>query len=588
MGTNKEQGTKEQKDTNLSKETNLKKSHPSDVLKKGTSRAPHRALLYALGLTESDLGKPFIGIVNPINDMIPGHKHLRHLVEYVKKGIYQAGGIPFEFGGLSVCDGLAMGHLGMCHSLPTRNLLADSIEHVARAHAFDAMVYMPSCDKSVPGMLMAAMRLNLPGIFVSGGPMLQGKWKNQPVDLTTVFEAVGKVQSGLMDTDELESLARVACPTVGSCAGMFTANSMNCLVEAMGLSLPGCGTAPAVYADRERIATETGRKIIELFEKDLKPRDIVTLPALKNALAVDMALGCSTNTVLHMMAIAKEGELPLSLKDIDAVSRVTPQLSKLSPASSVAIEDFHREGGVGQVLKQLHLAGCLDVGVMSVSGVLSEYLNALPDQTADIIRGAATAHSQTGGIRVLYGNLAPDGAVVKVAAISPSLRVFKGPARVYQGEEAAYAAFEANQIAFGDVIVICGEGPKGGPGMREMLTMTAAIKGSYLDGKVALITDGRFSGGTNGLAVGHVSPEAYAGGPIGQVKTGDRIVIDLDLCQLNYTPMTSDDAGNFDDVAEVPVGADGFKQEPQNYLKATGALGRFQENAGPAHTGATF
>lgn len=506
----------------------------SDSIKKGVKRAPHRALLMALGLNNEDLNKPFIGVVNPVNDMIPGHKHLRQLAEKVKAGIYAAGGIPFEFGGVSVCDGLAMGHEGMCHSLPTRDHLAQGIVHVAKAHSLDGLVLMPSCDKSVPGMLIAALQLDLPAIFINGGPMLQGDWQGQPVDLTTVFEAVGKVQSGAMTEQELEALVAVACPTVGSCAGMFTANSMNCLTEALGLSLPGTATAPAVWAERERLAARAGARSVALVSEGLTPRKIVTEDALHNALTVDMSLGCSTNTVLHLQAIAAAAQLPLILEDFDAVSASTPYLVKLSPNGPAGMEAFHRDGGVGRLMRQLASAGLLrqQVAVVEGGSLAQRLENYSPEPTA-LIRDKANAHRATGGLRTLKGSLAPEGAVVKVSAVPAHQWVFEGPARVFEGEEAAFEAFEAGTLKPGEVVVIRGEGPVGGPGMREMLSMTAALKGSALDGQVALITDGRFSGGTNGLAIGHVAPEAALGGPIGRLQAGDRIRIDLNTGSLD-------------------------------------------------------
>lgn len=541
----------------------------SDRLKKGVKRAPHRALLYALGLDESDFDKPFIGIVNPINDMIPGHKHLNQIVEQVKAGIHAAGGVPFSFGAPAVCDGLAMGHTGMCHSLPTRNLLADGVEHVAKAHAFDGLVFVPNCDKSVPGMMMAAMRLNIPCVFISGGPMLQGKFKGQAVDLTTVFEAVGKVGSGELSLEELSVLEKEACPTVGSCAGMFTANSMNCLVEALGLSLPYNGTVPAVYANRERLARKSGELVVSLVNQDLKPREIVTKAAFYNALAVDMALGCSTNTVLHMMAVAKEAGVPLTLKDFDAQSQITPNLSKLSPASTVGIEEFHRAGGVQQVMKQLDSIGLIDKSVKTVAyESLHLQLGLVSLNASEVIRSPETAFRKEGGIKVLFGNLAPSGSVVKVGAIDDSVKNFVGPAQVFEGEEAAFEAFENNEISEGSVIVIRGEGPKGGPGMREMLQMTAAIKGSPLNGKVALITDGRFSGGTNGLAVGHISPESYSGGPIAKLSNGDLVHIDLENGILSAV-FSGEKAVVYEGETE-------------------GALGRFKDAVSCSSEGATY
>lgn len=495
----------------------------------GKWQSPHRSLLYALGLETHDLDKPFVGIVYPLNEMIPGHKHLHTIVEAVKQGVIEAGGLPFAFGVSAVCDGLAMGHAGMCHSLPTRDLLAQNVEHVAKAHQLDGLVFVPNCDKSVPGMAIAAMQLDLPCLFVSGGPMLQGRWQGQPADLTTVFEAASAHQRGELSDAQMQDLERSACPTVGSCAGMFTANSMNCLMEVMGLALPGNGTIPAVYAERERLAKTTGRRLMDLVKIQLKPRQVVTHDVLDNCIVADMAMGCSTNTVLHVMAIAHAAGLTLDLKRFDDLSETTPHLCKLSPANTLGIETFHHSGGVGQLLKQLEGLGLLKTHVKTLHAPsLGDYLNTLDYAPSDVIRSGETAYSQRGGIRVLYGNLAPKGAVLKVAALSGDLKYFEGPALVFESEEEAYKAFEEKTIEKGSVIIIRNEGPKGGPGMREMLKMTAAIKGSVLDGTVALVTDGRFSGGTNGLAIGHVCPEAYDGGPIGRVTTGDRVLIDLE------------------------------------------------------------
>jgi dihydroxy-acid dehydratase len=498
----------------------------SDAIKTGVEKAPHRSLLHSLGLGAPDMKKPFIGVVCPYSELVPGHKHLRELSDAVKQGVWSAGGVPFEFGTVAVCDGLAMNHAGMHFALPSREIIADSIEIVARAHSLDALVFMPSCDKTVPAMLMVAARLNIPSIFVSGGPMLAGEFQGRACDLTTVFEAVSKVTSGQMTEEELKVLERKACPTVGSCSGMFTANSMNCLVEAMGLALKGNGTIPAVYAERRTLARESGALIVKLVKEDIKFKDIVTEATVRNAVAVDVAMGGSTNTVLHLLALAYELSYEMPLEVFEEVSLKTPNLCRLSPAGPHHIQDFNRAGGMTALMKILYGHQLIDGSVMTVDGILADRLNgqALFDQ--DVIRSVENAFSVTGGIRVLKGNLAPKGAVIKLSAVQAGIDGFEGPARVYDSEEKAFEAIMAGQIQEGDAVVIRFEGPKGGPGMREMLSPTAAIKGLGFK-HVALLTDGRFSGGTNGLSIGHISPEAYEGGPLAMLTSGDIIKIDL-------------------------------------------------------------
>uniref|UniRef100_A0A832LWF5 Dihydroxy-acid dehydratase n=1 Tax=Caldimicrobium thiodismutans TaxID=1653476 RepID=A0A832LWF5_9BACT len=500
----------------------------SDRIKKGIERAPHRSLLKALGFSEEELKLPLIGIANSFNEIIPGHIHLKDIVAAVKAGIRQAGGVPVEFGVIGVCDGLAMNHEGMKYSLPSRDLIADSIEIMAQAHAFDGLVLVSSCDKITPGMLMAAFRLDIPAILISGGPMLTGEYRGQKVNLISAFEGVGKVKRGEMTEEELSELEACACPTCGSCAGMFTANSMNCLTEALGLALPGNGTIPAVYADRIRLAKETGKAIVNLIKKRLTPRKLITENSFRNAIAVDMALGCSTNTVLHLMAISKEAKIPLDLKTFDEISRKTPVLAKLIPAGPHSVADLHQAGGIPAVMKELSKLGLIDLSCKTVSGqTIGEILSKAQIRNPEVLRPVERAYSPEGGIAILYGNLAPEGAVVKASAVVPEMMRHKGPARVFDSEEEAYKAILEGKIKAGDVVVIRYEGPKGGPGMREMLSPTSAIVGMGLGSSVALITDGRFSGGTQGACVGHISPEAAEGGPIALVKEGDLIEIDI-------------------------------------------------------------
>jgi len=503
----------------------------SDNVKKGIERAPHRSLFKAIGYTDMEIQRPLIGVANAANTIIPGHAHLDSIAEAVKNGIYMAGGTPIEFGTIGVCDGIAMNHTGMKYSLGSREIIADSVEIMAKAHAFDALVLIPNCDKIVPGMLMAAARLNLPAIVISGGPMLAGEHPSQPgtrIDLITVFEAVGAVKSGKMTENELRAIEDAACPTCGSCSGMFTANSMNCLTEAIGLGLPGNGTIPAVMSARIRLAKQAGMQSVILANSGLTPKQIMTPAAFRNALTVDMALGCSTNTVLHLTAIAHEAGVPLDLDMINDISRRTPHLCSLSPGGRHHIQDLHRAGGIPAVMKTLGDAGLIDQTVLTVTGqALGENLSDAVVRNAEVIRPIARPYHAVGGLAVLFGNLAPDGCVVKQSAVREEMLRHEGPARVFDTEEEASRAIMNSAIRKGDVVVIRYEGPKGGPGMREMLTPTSAIAGMGLDAHVALLTDGRFSGGTRGAAIGHVSPEAMQGGPIALVKEGDRIAIDI-------------------------------------------------------------
>ncbi|MGI6238202.1 MAG: dihydroxy-acid dehydratase [Christensenellales bacterium] len=501
----------------------------SDDIKRGFARAPHRSLLKASGLTDAQIQQPIIGIVNSFNEIVPGHTHLNQIARAVKDGVLAAGGTPLEFNVIAVCDGIAMGHAGMRYSLASRELIADSAEVMAQAHALDALVFIPNCDKVVPGMLMAALRLNLPAVFVSGGPMLSIPGDDGcDMDLNTVFEAVGARAAGKMTDDELAYYEDNACPGCGSCSGMFTANSMNCLSEALGLALPGNGTIPAVYAARTRLAKAAGARSVQLFRENLRARDIVTAAALQNALTVDMALGCSTNSVLHLAAIAREAGLDFSLNLVNEVSARTPNLCRLAPAGAHHMQDLHAAGGVHAVIHELMKLGLIDEGAQTVSGIpMGALARAHPAKGERVIRPANNPYAQTGGLAALFGSLAPNGAVVKRSAVAPEMLVHKGPARVFDGEEGAIAAIYAGAIVPGDVIVIRYEGPSGGPGMREMLGPTSAIAGMGLGSAVALITDGRFSGASRGASIGHISPEASAGGAIAYVHEGDEIAIDI-------------------------------------------------------------
>jgi dihydroxy-acid dehydratase len=518
----------------------------SDLVKKGVERAPHRSLFKAMGYTDAEINRPLIGIANSANAVIPGHIHLDKIVEAVKAGIYMAGGTPIEFGVIGVCDGIAMNHEGMKYSLASRELIADSIEVMAIAHAFDALVLVPNCDKIIPGMLMAAARLDLPAIAVSGGPMLAGKHPEKiggadEIDLITVFASVGAVLSGDMTEAQLCLIEDAACPTCGSCAGMFTANSMNCLTEAVGMGLPGNGTIPAVMSARIRLAKEAGMKIMELLEKDITPSKIMTERAFHNALVVDMALGCSTNTVLHLPALAREANVSIDLDQINEISKATPHLCSLSPAGPHHLEDLNRAGGIQALMKELSGAGRIKTDCLTVTGkTVGENIKHSSIMDNSVIRSIANPYHQEGGLAVLFGNLAPEGGVVKQSAVSDDMLRHEGPARVFDSEEDATKAIMGGQIKKGDVIVIRYEGPMGGPGMREMLTPTSAIAGMKLDAHVALVTDGRFSGGTRGAAIGHISPEAMQKGPIAVVKDGDLIAIDIPAKTLTLKVLDSE------------------------------------------------
>ena len=495
----------------------------SDLMKEGPQRVPHRSLLKALGVTDSEMKRPFIAVVNSASDYIPGHAHLGELAEAVKAGIRNAGGVPFEFRTIGVCDGLSMNHVGMKYSLASRELIADSIETMLTAHPLDAVVFIPNCDKIVPGMLMAACRMNLPSIFISGGPMNAGVVNGQRIGLSETFEVGGAYAAGKISYEDLKNYEDNACPTCGSCSGMYTANSMNCLTEAIGMALPGAGTAMAVSSKRRRLAKETGERIMYLLQQDIRARDILTEKAFHNAISTETALGCSTNSVLHLLAIAHEAKVDLTLDTIDQMGRRTPQLCKLNPASSVFIEDLDALGGIQVVMKELARGGYVDADVLTVAGKQSERMASAPAADGRIVHTLEAPISKDGGIAVLRGNLAPEGAVVKKGAMSAEMMDFTGSARVFDCEEDASEAILGGKIQKGDVIVIRYEGPKGGPGMREMLNPTACVVGMGLDKDVALITDGRFSGATRGPAIGHVSPEAAAGGPIGLIREGDRI-----------------------------------------------------------------
>ncbi len=506
----------------------------SDLMKKGLEKAPHRSLFKALGLTDEELRRPLVGIANSANEIIPGHIHLDKIVEAVKAGVRMGGGTPLEFSTIGVCDGIAMNHEGMKYSLASRELIADSIEIMAIAHPFDALVLVPNCDKIVPGMLMAALRLNIPAIVISGGPMLAGKFAGRAVDLITVFEGVGRVARGEWTEKQLKELEECACPGCGSCAGMFTANSMNCLAEALGLALPGNGTIPAVAAARLRLAKLTGLKVMELLRKNLRPRTIATLNAFKNAMAVDMALGCSTNTVLHLPAIAHEAGLDLNLDLFNTISSQTPHLCSLSPAGPHHLEDLDAAGGVPAVMAELTKLEIIDTQVLTVTGrKLAQNLKGVKVKDYTVIRSIKDPYHKEGGLAILRGNLAPKGAVVKQSAVAPEMMVNEGTAIVFDSEEEAMAGILKGQVKPGHVVVVRYEGPKGGPGMREMLSPTSAIAGMGLDKEVALITDGRFSGGSRGAAIGHISPEAAEGGLIALVKNGDRILIDIPQKKLS-------------------------------------------------------
>lgn len=500
----------------------------SDSVKSGVERSPHRSLFKAMGYTDEELRRPLVGIANSANDIIPGHVELDRIVSAVKAGVYMAGGTPIAFGTIGICDGIAMNHVGMKYSLGSRELIADSIEVMAVAHAFDAMVMVANCDKIVPGMLMAAARLNLPSVVVSGGPMLAGTHQGKEIDLVSVFEAVGAVRSGKIDEAELSDIEDSACPTCGSCAGMFTANSMNCLTEAIGMGLPGNGTIPAVMAARTRLAKEAGMKVMMLLKKRITPKKIMTEKAFANAMAVDMALGCSTNTVLHLMAIAEEAGVRLDIDSFNRVNAKTPHLCSLSPAGKHHMQDLDRAGGVSAVMKEISRKRLIHTNCLTVTGqTVKENIKGSWIRDKSVIRPLERPYHKQGGLAILFGNLAPSGCVVKQSAVVRGMLRHEGPACVFDSEEEATSAIMGGRIKKGDVVIIRYEGPKGGPGMREMLVPTSAIAGMGLDADVALITDGRFSGGTRGAAIGHVSAEAMEGGPIAIVQDGDRIAIDI-------------------------------------------------------------
>ena len=500
----------------------------SDRAKKGVDRAPHRSLMKAAGYTDWEIERPWIGVANAYNQIIPGHVHLKRIVEAVRAGVYAAGGLPIEFPTIGVCDGIAMNHIGMKYSLASRELIMDSIEVMARGHAFDGLVLVTNCDKIIPGMAMAAVGLNIPSIVVSGGPMLAGIRNGKDIDLSTVFEAVGRHMAGKASDEELLEIENAACPGCGSCSGMFTANTMNCMMEALGIAMPGNGTIPAVYAERDRLAKDVGRAIMALVERDIKPRDIITPKAFENAIAVDLALGGSTNTALHLPAIAHSAGFELSIDLFNEMGRRVPHLCSMSPGGTHHIQDLYRAGGVQAVMARLAEAGLIHTELPTVTGrSVADNIRGARVKDEEVIRPVDRPYHAEGGLAVMHGSLAPDGAVVKQSAVSAEMLVHKGPARVFDSEEEAYAAIQARKIVDGDVVVIRYEGPKGRPGMREMLSPTSALAGMGMDKTVALLTDGRFSGATRGAAIGHVSPEAAAGGPIALVREGDMVSVDI-------------------------------------------------------------
>lgn len=549
----------------------------SDSIKRGLDKAPHRSLLNALGYLKEELEQPIIGVVNSFNEIVPGHMHLREVTEAVKVGVRLAGGTPVEFPSIAVCDGIAMNHSGMKYSLASREIIADSIEVMAQAHQFDGLVLVTSCDKVVPGMLMAAARLDIPAIIVSGGPMMAGRHRGQKVSLSNIFEAVGRVRAGSMTTEELTELEESTCPGCGSCAGMFTANSMNCMTEALGMALPGNGTVLAVSSARRRLAKLTGMRAVKLVQEDIRPSAILTGKAFDNGLAVDMALGCSTNTILHLPAIAAEAGVEINLDKVNAISSRVPNLCKLSPMGSHYMEDLEEAGGVTAVMAELSKGGLIDSSTMTVSGVTTgELILGHNILRPEVIRSLEEPYSQSGGIAVLRGNLAPEGAVVKKAGVDPSMHRHSGPARVFNSEEEAVTVINGGAINKGDVIVIRYEGPKGGPGMREMLTPTATVIGMGLDKDVALITDGRFSGATRGASIGHVSPEAADGGPIALVMDGD--IIDIDIAGNSISVRVAPE--------ELALRREGWSRPEPRVTK--GYLARYSKMVSSASTGAVL
>ena len=532
-----------------------------DTIVDGFQNAPHRSLYHALGLTEEEMSRPLIGVVCSYNEIVPGHTNLDKIAQAVKLGVAMAGGTPIMFPAITVCDGIAMGHTGMKYSLVTRDLIADSTEAMVRAHGFDGLVMIPNCDKNVPGLLMAAARLNIPTVFVSGGPMLAGHVNGKKRSLSSMFEAVGAYTAGKINEEQLTEFERKVCPTCGSCSGMYTANSMNCLTEVLGMGLKGNGTIPAVYSARIELAKHAGMQVMDLVRKNIRPRDIMTAAAIKNAITADMALGCSTNSMLHLPAIANECEVPFDLDEVNVISEKTPNLCHLAPAGPTYMEDLNEAGGVHAVLKELEALGLLDTSVMTCTGkTMKENLEGIVNLDDEVIRKPENAFGETGGIAVLKGNLAPDGCVVKRAAVAPEMLVHEGPAKVFESEEECIAAIYGGKIVKGDVVVIRYEGPAGGPGMREMLSPTSAIAGMGLDKDVALITDGRFSGATRGASIGHVSPEAVSGGMIAYVKDGDIISIDIPNYSIKLNVSDEEIAKR---KAEMPL----KKKEVSGYLK---------------------
>nr|WP_326166332.1 dihydroxy-acid dehydratase [uncultured Oscillibacter sp.] len=546
----------------------------SDLMKSGVDRIPHRALFRALGLTDEELSRPIIGVVCAKNEIVPGHMHLDKISEAVKAGIRMAGGTPIEFPAIGVCDGIAMNHEGMSFSLPSREHIADSVEIMANAHPFDGLVFIPNCDKIVPGMIMAALRVNVPSIFCSGGPMMPGLANGKKVALTDAFEAPGAVRAGALTEEQAQDIVEHACPGCGSCAGMFTANSMNCMTEILGLGLPGNGTIPAVESQRILLAKHAGMKILDLIEEDVRPRDIVTDKAIRNGLAADMALGCSTNTMLHLPAICHEAGLEFDLKGVNAVSDTVPHLVKLNPAGPHCLVDLNNAGGLSAVMKRLDGLGLIDASARTVDGTWADRIAKAEIVDEDVIRTKGTAYSQTGGLAVLYGNLAPDGAVVKKGAVLPEMLVHTGPAKCFDSEEACCEGLYAGQVRAGDVVVIRYEGPKGGPGMREMLSPTAALAGMKLDSACALVTDGRFSGVSRGASIGHVSPEAAAGGLMAYIQDGDPIAIDIPAHKIELL------------VPEAEIAARKARTVPQPPKQVSGYLKRYRAMVSSANLGA--
>ena len=549
----------------------------SDAVKTGMQQAPHRSLFNALGMTEEEMKKPMVGIVSSYNEIVPGHMNLDKIVEAVKLGVAMAGGTPVVFPAIAVCDGIAMGHIGMKYSLVTRDLIADSTECMALAHQFDALVMVPNCDKNVPGLLMAAARINVPTVFVSGGPMLAGHVKGHKTSLSSMFEAVGAYAAGNMSEEDVREFENKACPTCGSCSGMYTANSMNCLTEVLGMGLKGNGTIPAVYSERIKLAKHAGMQVMEMYRQDIRPRDIMTKEAFMNALTMDMALGCSTNSMLHLPAIAHEAGVELNVDIANEISAKTPNLCHLAPAGPTYIEDLNEAGGMYAVMNEISKKGLLNLDCMTVTGrTVGENIKGCVNKNPDVIRPVEDPYSETGGIAILRGNLAPDSAVVKRSAVAPEMLKHEGPARVFDCEEDAIDAIKGGKIKAGDVVVIRYEGPKGGPGMREMLNPTSAIAGMGLGSSVALITDGRFSGASRGASIGHTSPEAAVGGPIALVEEGDIISIDIDNHQMNVL------------VSEEEMAARKAKWQPRTPQVTTGYLARYASLVTSADRGAVL